>query len=552
MYNFEGNPVIGVITNHSEELEVREFFELFKTPWEFYRADGDYDVVLCTQTKNELIVNCKLIILFNSKKTIFDQNNKIKILNSYNNELVNYFGNIFPVYGEIISFEGLGNNLININGKNASIGFEISRERTKIIRVGYNIFEEISFLLRSGQPAHLAEYPTLDLHIATLRKLIVSTGVPLIEIPPIPEGHEFIVCLTHDVDFVRLSRHRFDHTMFGFFYRAVWGSFRDFFKKRLPLKKLLTNFKAAVLLPGVYLGVVKDYFHQFDNYLKIEQDLPSTFFIMPFSQAPGRDDTGRLYHARASRYDVSDIADDVKRLVSSGKEVGLHGIDAWKDSHAGREELQRISRESTSADVGVRMHWLYFNDKSPRVLDEAGFVYDSTSGYNEAVGFRAGSTQAFRPLDAKNLIELPMHIMDTALFYPGRMNLDENTAMRKIDQTIKSVKEHGGVLTINWHQRSIGPERLWDDHYRNLLKMLKKYNVWFTTALYAACWFKTRRDISFEHVNICADKAHIKLSGIKNRSLPAMLLRMHLPAQGEVRTVDVRFAGSLDTTLSLN
>ena len=79
MYNVKGNPVIGVITNHSEELAVREFFELFKTPWEFYRADGAYDVVLCTQTKNELIVNCKLIILFNSKKTIFDQNNKIKI-----------------------------------------------------------------------------------------------------------------------------------------------------------------------------------------------------------------------------------------------------------------------------------------------------------------------------------------------------------------------------------------------------------------------------------------------------------------------------------------
>ena len=40
--------MIGVIANSSDECVVREFFELFKTPWEFYRADRRYDVVLCT------------------------------------------------------------------------------------------------------------------------------------------------------------------------------------------------------------------------------------------------------------------------------------------------------------------------------------------------------------------------------------------------------------------------------------------------------------------------------------------------------------------------
>ena len=39
--------VIGVIANQSNEGAVREFFELFKTPWEFYRDGVRYDVVLC-------------------------------------------------------------------------------------------------------------------------------------------------------------------------------------------------------------------------------------------------------------------------------------------------------------------------------------------------------------------------------------------------------------------------------------------------------------------------------------------------------------------------
>ena len=38
--------MIGVLANEEEHEVVREFFELFKTPWETYRSDGQYDVAL--------------------------------------------------------------------------------------------------------------------------------------------------------------------------------------------------------------------------------------------------------------------------------------------------------------------------------------------------------------------------------------------------------------------------------------------------------------------------------------------------------------------------
>ena len=40
-------------------------------------------------------------------------------------------------------------------------------------------------------------------------------------------------------------------------------------------------------------------------------------------------------------------------------------------------------------------------------------------GYNETVGFRAGTSQVFAPIGTKHLLELPLHIQDTSLLYPG-------------------------------------------------------------------------------------------------------------------------------------
>jgi hypothetical protein len=42
--------MIGVIADPAEHGVVREFFELFKTPWEFYRRDRQYDVCSAPET----------------------------------------------------------------------------------------------------------------------------------------------------------------------------------------------------------------------------------------------------------------------------------------------------------------------------------------------------------------------------------------------------------------------------------------------------------------------------------------------------------------------
>ena len=79
------------------------------------------------------------------------------------------------------------------------------------------------------------------------------------------------------------------------------------------------------------------------------------------------------------------------------------------------------------------------------------------------------------------MLELPLHIMDTALFYPSYMNLANDQARGAVLPLIENVTRFGGVLTINWHDRSLGPERLWGDAYLALLGDLRARTPWFAT-----------------------------------------------------------------------
>jgi hypothetical protein len=397
-----------------------------------------------------------------------------------------------------------------------------------VVRLGFDLFEEVHYLLTKGQPAGLAGTPTLELHISLLRELIIGHGVTLVEIPPVPAGHRFIVCLTHDIDHPRVCQHMCDHTMFGFLYRALIGSVIDFCRGRRSLRQVVTNWKAAFSLPLVFTGLAKDFWNQLDRYLALEKGLASTFFVIPTKGDAGVDAEGRTKRKRASRYALTDVADDLKKLLSANREIAVHGIDAWRDSAKGCDEREHIQEITGTAETGIRMHWLYFDSQAPSTLEKAGFSYDSTVGYNEAIGYRAGTTQVFKHPNVDRLLELPLHIMDTALFYPSYMNLSDDEARAAMLPLIENVTRFGGVLTINWHDRSLGPERLWADAYVTLLRDLRARAPWFATALQTVSWFRRRRTASF--VRIAHDGNSVRVRTATDPAaadLPALTVRVY-------------------------
>ena len=520
--------MIGVIANPAEDSVICEFFELFKTPWEFYRNGRQYDVLLTTTND---IVNrdmAKLVLVYAGQGIPFDADLKITTSpQRMSTSVLSYRGIQIPIYGSSVTFQE-GKCEILADASSHLPAIHLRRDRGNVVgRIGYNLFFEVASLLTAGQPIENAAMPALDLHIALLRDLIVESGVTLVEIPPVPEGYRFIACLTHDVDHPSIRIHKFDHTMFGFLYRAVVGSLFAALRGRSSLRNLLMNWQAALKLVFVQLGLAKDFWRTFDEYIRLEKGLHSSFFVIPFKNCPGRTTHGVAPSHRTSRYGAIDIANDLRDLIACGSEVGVHGIDAWLDASSGQKELEEIRQVTADKKIGIRMHWLYFNEQSPVTLEKAGFDYDSTVGYNETIGYRAGTSQVYKPLNASRLLELPLLIMDTSLFYPDRLHLTAAEAKERVDVIIENAIEFGGTVTVNWHDRSIAPERLWGDFYVNLVEDLKNRGAWFSTASQAVTWFRKRRAVSFENVKWNSDGKHVQTSLDIGDDLPGLCLRTY-------------------------
>jgi hypothetical protein len=491
--------LIGVIVKPDEKPIVEEFFELFKTPWEFYWPGRRYEAIVATVDEIPL-VETDLLVVYGSGPRSVDASSEIKACSRRDAVSLDYHGKHLPIYGNLLVFaeEGPGRSLVMADA--AIAGLRVPSDDFTLLRLGYDLFQEVRFLLSDGQPIENAHIPALDIHIAMLRNWIVSAGIPLIEVPPAPAGHPFAVCLTHDIDFVGIRNHKFDHTMWGFLYRSIFGSIRNFIRGRISLVRLFQMWRAAASLPFVYIGWAKDFWEPFEWYMAVEKGLPATYFLIPFKKNPGEKVPGTRASRRATAYDISDLPHWTAALVNQGCELGVHGIDAWHSVGKGGEELAAIAAVTGESSIGTRMHWLLRDVSTPSVLERAGYAYDSTIGYNETVGYRAGTSQVFRPWGAQRLLELPLHIQDGALFYPQRLDLSDAEAEKRCHSLIENANKFGGVLTLLWHDRSHGPERFWGDFYIRLVQVLKSCHAWFATGANVVGWFRKRREVRFERV----------------------------------------------------
>ena len=521
--------MIGVLAAAADHGVVEEFFELFKTPWEYYRRGREYPIVLCAQPCDLRDIKGSLVIVYGSGV----EDSGVQRAQGSDDVLMSK-GQLLPIYRGRTTFTNGNRDLLVDRASGAPAIATMPSNRGITYRIGYDLFREIRHLLTVGQPAKHAAIPSLELHIELLRDLIRSTKLPFAEIPPVPYGFELTACLTHDVDHPGIRFHKWDHTVLGFLYRSLLGSAIDLCRNRTSLAQVLRNWQAALTLPLVYLGWAEDFWGRFDCYVEIEAGCASTFFAIPFGNRPGRSENGVAPKRRAAAYGASDIADKLRRLVAAKCEIGLHGIDAWIDSSAGRKELGIIRAVTSADEIGTRMHWLCFDEQSPVALQEAGASYDSTMGYNETIGFRAGTAQAYKPLNVTKLLELPLTIMDTALFYPAYLHLSRDTAAAKIGEIVDNTARYGGCVTVNWHDRSIAPERLWTDTYVHLLADLKEKRAWFGTAAQVTKWFRARRSARF--IPDADGNVQVALPNC-GESVPALTLRTYSPP--DMQPIDI-------------
>jgi hypothetical protein len=525
--------LIGVIAKADQLGTVEEFFELFKTPWEFYRPGQVYDVIIASADEIPE-VHAKLLLVYSPATKSMDAGLGAIARGKHQRAILSDRDTVLPIYGQLTTFADGSRGIPYITADCGTAGLRFDLAGSTVIRLGYDLFDEVHSLLFAGQPVEHAHIPTLDIHIEMLRNWILNEGIPLVEIPPAPAGHSFAVCLTHDIDFVGIRNHKFDHSMWGFVYRGTVGAVRNLSRGKISASQFLKSWRAVASLPFVYAGWAKDFWEPFEWYLEVERGLHATYFLIPFKGRSGEKVPGSRAFLRATAYDVSDLPHWTTVLLRQGCELCVHGIDAWHSVDKGRDELARISAATGESETGIRIHWLLRDTSTPSTLERAGYAYDSTVGYNETIGYRAGTNQVFRPLGAHTLLELPLHVQDGALFFPERLDLSKPEAGRRCQTLIDNAGKFGGVLTVLWHDRSHGPERFWGDFYVGLLQALRSRDVWFGTAGQVVGWFRKRREVRFERVE-AQGVAHMHLRYEGEKIHPPLRIRVYAPRRPDNR-----------------
>ena len=305
-----------------------------------------------------------------------------------------------------------------------------------------------------------------------------------------PEGRQFAICLSHDVDLVseavtlrqalrsmRLSLHGKGAVRFA---RPAVRAARAVHNgmSRRPTAEALERCVDAEREHGV----TASYF----------------FTVYPGAEGHRFDCTYDFADPCSFRGSPTTVADVARTLDREGFEVGLHGS---YNSALVRDRLvseKGALEHATGLKVtSVRQHFLHWDTRvTPRLHSHAGLSADSTLGFNRNIGLRAGTSLPFRWFDAHrdealDLVELPMLVGDVALLRADALELGLGLAWETLAAFIDRISDVGGVATLVFHPNHLEQS----DHaelFRRTIEYGKERNAWFTSVRDLDAWFRAR------------------------------------------------------------
>ncbi len=261
--------------------------------------------------------------------------------------------------------------------------------------------------------------------------------------------HEFSLVLTHDVDR--------PFGVKGESWRRIIRRFGgDLVLRRNPT--LMAKRLASLATPGS-LGNQLDPNNTFD-------------WIMDQSEKRGVQSEFYFMAGKTSSYDsgydlfASPVQSLLRRIHNREHIIGLHPSYGTL-GHPGllSAEADTLRRALDKANVSQtlrsgRQHYLRWQaDRSWADWEAAGLKEDSSVGYAEHGGFRAGTCHRYpawswiesRPI---GVIERPLIIMERSLLSEKYMNLGQEQAAVYLDQLMVAVRKMGGEYITLWHNDS--------------------------------------------------------------------------------------------------
>lgn len=172
---------------------------------------------------------------------------------------------------------------------------------------------------------------------------------------------------------------------------------------------------------------------------------------------------------RDSGYNLRELR--VRRVIdwlrSRGVELGVHpGYGTLLCPEKLRREVNSVREVLGDGPLGGRQHYLRWRPESWIHWENCGLAYDSSVGFAEEIGFRAGTCLPYRPwLFALNrraeLLEIPLLVMDKTLL--GYMKLSPGECLDAVTALMNRCRTVGGIFTLLWHN-----DALLDASYREV------------------------------------------------------------------------------------
>ena len=201
----------------------------------------------------------------------------------------------------------------------------------------------------------------------------------------------------------------------------------------------------------------------------------STYFVLAGHHHPADGAAPRVYERVRPAV--------VTQVLAQGDELGLHpSYTASEDFGLIAEERARLEALAGGPVRGVRFHYLRHDAHTTLPeLDRLGFAYDSSQGYADRPGMRAGLSHPYRPYDVAAdrplaMLELPLVVMDATLAEDRYLGLSADDGLQRAVATLEQAARAGGTVSILWHNDRFEPAyaRGWDRAYDRLLGWVRE------------------------------------------------------------------------------
>jgi hypothetical protein len=263
-----------------------------------------------------------------------------------------------------------------------------------------------------------------------------------------PERRELHVKLTHDIDYVGIPLHFCSLMGHAFARRKPGATFRD----------LAARFTT---MEPTELNLVRQLAR-----ISTKRGLDSAFYWKSSPIGP-RDSGYDPRHPKIQRV--------IHELIDQGFEVGVHpGYETFRSRQNLSREVDHLRDALGTKVPGGRQHYLRWSPDTWLDWEACGLAYDSTVGFADRIGFRAGTCIPYRPWSLSenrelDLIEIPLIVMDcTPVKY---MALSKVEGLERIRACIRRVARVGGVFTLLWHNVPL-MEPAYDGWYEATLDLL--------------------------------------------------------------------------------